>query len=306
MTAVMDHYRLRKYRGPETWAKVREAYLAGEPAPSVAQRFDVGLASIRKKASREGWTRNAMARRHDLKPVRGAPDGPPPAIGPLPEPLNRPEAPTPPVDPEEAREAAIGRAAALLAQGRAAEASAQLKAAETLARLIREAAPPPATEPAPPEAGRPAVTEEVRQHFWEQVDQVVMERAGTLALNLLTQRGPPEADYGAFAWHWRAMILGPEVARADYAQGVHGGWADRYWDAEGRLIPKDPVPPMPDPLMMRQHLRACQAAARGQDDLGDRAWPPRDWLQDGQVPQAGEETGAPAAGPAEGENDRRP
>ena len=132
----MDHYRLRKYRGPETWARVREAYLAGEPAPSVARRFDVGLANVRKKASREGWTRHAMARRHDLTPLRGAPDGPPPAIGPLPDALTLPFEPNErPVRIAEAMEHAAARAAWLLTEGRAAEAEVLIRAARGLSDL---------------------------------------------------------------------------------------------------------------------------------------------------------------------------
>ncbi len=125
----MEHYRLRKYRGPETWAKVREAYVAGEPAQSVALRFDVGLANIRKKASREGWTRNAMAQRYDLKPGRGAPDGPRPAIGRLPDVLNLSHEPDErPVKVSEAVERAGARAAWLLSEGRATEAEALISA----------------------------------------------------------------------------------------------------------------------------------------------------------------------------------
>lgn len=132
----MDHYRLRKYRGPETWAKVREAYLAGEPAPSVAQRFDVGLASIRKKASREGWTRNAEALKHDLKPIRGAPDGPRPAIGPLRDALKLPFEPDErPINAREAIERAGARAAWLISEGRAGEAEALIRAARALSDL---------------------------------------------------------------------------------------------------------------------------------------------------------------------------
>ena len=132
----MDHYRLRKYRGPETWAKVREAYLAGQPAPSVAQRFDVSLANLRKKASREGWTRNAEALKYDLKPIRGAPDGPQPAIGPLPDALNLPfEANERPVRVVEAIERAGARAAWLISEGRAGEAEALIRAARALSEL---------------------------------------------------------------------------------------------------------------------------------------------------------------------------
>ena len=66
----MEHYRLRKYRGPETWAQVRKAYVTGESAPSVARRFDVGLSNLRRRALAEGWTRKRIAVRMDLKPVR--------------------------------------------------------------------------------------------------------------------------------------------------------------------------------------------------------------------------------------------
>ena len=67
---AMEHFRLRKYRGPEVWRRVREAYVAGESGPSLARRFDVGLANLRKKASREGWTRSAAAAEID----RGLPE----------------------------------------------------------------------------------------------------------------------------------------------------------------------------------------------------------------------------------------
>lgn len=61
----MDHFRLRKYRGPEVWAVVRLAYGAGENGPSVAQRFDIGLANLGKKCRREGWSRRDQAERSD-------------------------------------------------------------------------------------------------------------------------------------------------------------------------------------------------------------------------------------------------
>ena len=79
----MDHHRLRKYRGPETWRRVREAYLAGESARAVALRFDVGESNVRRKVMQEGWTRKTYAEQHDLRPMRGEADGPAPAIGSL-------------------------------------------------------------------------------------------------------------------------------------------------------------------------------------------------------------------------------
>lgn len=127
----MEHHRLRKYRGPETWARVRAAYVAGEPGPSVARRFDVGLANLRRRAIQEGWTRNRIAMALDLKPVRGGPDDPPPAIGAL----DLGSDPNARMDPRKALAQAVRRAAWLISQGQAAEAATLLKAAEALERL---------------------------------------------------------------------------------------------------------------------------------------------------------------------------
>src|SRR5690606_16272124 len=77
MLSRMEHHRLRKYRGPETWARAREAYVAGESAPSVARRFDVGLSNLRRRAMAEGWTRSRIAEQLDLKPAPGALPSPP-------------------------------------------------------------------------------------------------------------------------------------------------------------------------------------------------------------------------------------
>jgi hypothetical protein len=63
----------RKYRGPETWARVRERYLAGEPAPALAIEFDVGLGNLRRRAAEEGWTRQHHARFSEPPNVRWAP-----------------------------------------------------------------------------------------------------------------------------------------------------------------------------------------------------------------------------------------
>ena len=56
----MTERRIIKQRSPAVWARVKEAYLAGEPAASVARRFDVGLGNLRFKANAEGWTRKAV------------------------------------------------------------------------------------------------------------------------------------------------------------------------------------------------------------------------------------------------------
>lgn len=132
----MEHHRLRKYRGPETWARVRAAYVAGESAPSVARRFDVGLSNLRRRAMAEGWTRSRIAGQLDLKPLRGGADGPSPGLAALS--LTSETAEPPYVDPEVAVARALNRAAWLLSRGQAVEATALMRAAEALERKWEE------------------------------------------------------------------------------------------------------------------------------------------------------------------------
>lgn len=46
-----------RIRSDETWARARDAYLAGETAEEVAFRFDLTLGSLRHRARQEGWRR---------------------------------------------------------------------------------------------------------------------------------------------------------------------------------------------------------------------------------------------------------
>jgi hypothetical protein len=211
----MDHFRLRKYRGPEVWARVRLAYEAGESGPSVAQRFDVGLANIRKKSRQEGWSRRHQAERSDRALPAPAAGAAPPG------PVETPPAP-------EIRRRALDRAAALLAEGRAAEALTQLKAAEALARL--DAAEALAT-PEPSEAEYEVVR--------VKAGQIIEVRATELAHEMLAEGVRPGVRWGGYALRWRAATYGSEAAEADRRAAEAEGWADRYWDAEGRLKPRE-------------------------------------------------------------------
>lgn len=126
----MEHHRLRKYRGPETWARVRQAYIAGESAPSLVRRFDVGYANLRRRARIEGWTRKIIAEQLDLKPIRGGVDEPDGGLQPLGQ-----WSEVPPRDPHEALGEAVRRAAGLLSRGQTAEATTLLRAAAALEKL---------------------------------------------------------------------------------------------------------------------------------------------------------------------------
>lgn len=253
-----DTVRTRRNFPAETWAVVRDAYLGGETAESIARRLNMSVNTIRKRASRCAWTHAAHARAIE----RACKDGP-----------------AAPVDLARARDAAVAHAATLLSEGRALEASAMLRAAEALGRAGGSDGDTPDAAAAEADG---AVEETLRQ-ISDHIDRLAIARASQLALDLLTDEGPPQTVYSAFAFRWRAWVLGPVVALADYARGLQGGWASRYWDADGRLIPQDPVPPAPDAGMVRQHLRLCRGTAGGDEGDGDWVWPPRDWWGEGEV-----------------------
>lgn len=241
---------MRKYRGEDTWARVREAYLAGEPAASVARRFDVSVANLRKRASEGGWTRRAEAGRLDrqLEPApvaRAEPAAPVP-----PAPAQTPVRPGEFVDavgdridlasgvvtvaadglpPSQALERALTEAARKLAAGRAAEAVALMRAAEALAGLTGTTLPT-------------LDQLDAADQGWETLDvvmRILQVRAADLAGVLLSARDlPPPAHWQAH-YLWRAECLGPEVAAEDHARAVESGEAERLalWDADGRLKP---------------------------------------------------------------------
>jgi hypothetical protein len=287
----MDHFRLRKYRGPEVWARVKEAYVAGEPGPQVAQRYDVGLANLRKKAQREGWTRRGAARASDPLILATQPS----VLGaPAPDPTDGP------ADPGEAFEAALSRAAAAIAAGRGAEAQGLLRAAETLARLRQESPPdylPTPQEWAEQEAARDAARTRERRDWCaaetRRLQAWAEDRAMTMARALLSEKGWDFADgFALTALHWRAQHLGPEQALADFHRGVTQGWAARYWTADGRPKPM-PVLASPSDRMWRQHLRST--GGLGED--GETAqWPPA-WVEAGaEAPiETADRTAAPQA-----------
>lgn len=217
----MTERREIKQRSPAVWARVRAAYLAGEPAASVARRFDVGLGNLRYRANAEGWTRKAMMAKAETEEaaeacrIEGRAD---------PDPIDD----LAPVDPETARQSAIDRAGALLVAGRAAEATVLLRAAEAFARL---------TDAGGFESGE----EEVIDRFdYQALQRHSLEMAVKNAEAMLGDTGYGiTCAFGHAAYHWRAANLGPEIARHDFEQGVSGGWAASYWEEDGTLKPLD-------------------------------------------------------------------
>lgn len=113
-----------KIKPPEIWTQVRKDYLSGLDAKTVAARHDVTEASIRARATKEGWSRHPRSE----------------AATPAPQPLSPDDAadlsPDDPNDP-----AALARAAAQ-ASGRALHAQdfAQARALAALAETYRKLA----------------------------------------------------------------------------------------------------------------------------------------------------------------------
>ncbi len=65
-----------KIAGPQTWELVRAAYLGGESAQVVAERYGVTVAAIRRRACKEKWTKRHLA---EALEARGVAPPPPPA-----------------------------------------------------------------------------------------------------------------------------------------------------------------------------------------------------------------------------------
>ena len=113
-----------KIKPPEVWTQVRKDYLSGLDAKTVAARHDVTEASIRARATKEGWSRHPRSE----------------AATPAPQPLSPDDAadlsPDDPNDP-----AALARAAAQ-ASGRALHAQdfAQARALAALAETYHKLA----------------------------------------------------------------------------------------------------------------------------------------------------------------------
>lgn len=118
-----------RYFGPEVWALVREAYLAGESARQIHERLGPSVSSIRRRAWKEGWTKRSIvpaqdaliieaAKAHALKQASG------PVATPTPE----------PVEPRVAARTAMAEAAKLMKLGRMSSAFEAARIADLLAR----------------------------------------------------------------------------------------------------------------------------------------------------------------------------
>ena len=255
-----------RYHSPAKWAAVRAAYLAGETAASVAQRMDVGVDALNRRAIKEGWTRKAQREAYGEGPwpdERGPDEKRPDDRGPnetgpveggsaeaAPATWGRPgEA----IDPRriqpmmrhfemrstqdremwyEARRAprdAMRRASRLAVEGKGAQARAVMETAKALMAL----------EPEEPLNLAQAAAKGL-EDFGRYVDT---ERWSAMALAIELVRSDAKVDgtirwHRGFIFHRRRDVYGPELAALDRRDFAGAPWAADVWDAEGRLRPE--------------------------------------------------------------------
>ncbi len=247
-----------RIRGERVWACIRARYLAGESAPALAVEFDVSVYAIRRRITREGWSKQglaeaeaeAMAGVNDCRhPSACAARPEDPAAGASPT-LSRtptvdtgwadrsPAAPPgppvgaadaagrrmttvedPPLEPRAAARAALDEAVRLLRSGRLGAAEAAARVADVMGRA---AARLEVAEPAAEDAG---------------VDEAAFEAVRRKVLGLDTAPSPSgdgrETVFATDCRHPSACAARPEDPAAGASPTlsrtpmVDTGWADR-------------------------------------------------------------------------------
>lgn len=192
----------------QSWALAREDYLSGMSAQAVCERHGMGVAGLRGRAHREGWTKAAHA-------AANAPALAPPAS----------DASGPPLTQEGIARSALARASAALTAGRPAEAEAIVRTLDHVLALAAD------LEPEPDEVTLGQAMDRNRK-IWRTMTVYAEE----LAEHMLGD-GEVYERHARRAFAWRAAHLGPEAEARDRAYAERMGWAEWLYDAEGRLTP---------------------------------------------------------------------
>lgn len=245
----MTQHRAHIKRGPATWAKVKAAYLAGETARSVAERFGVTVASIRSRSHYHGWTRKAHAAALEAQeaeakeaagvlaaglpsitvPALTAPDAERPAPPGQMSPFYG--VPTHSLKPAEQLMDSVRLAARRVAEGRPAEAEALIRASRALMDLTGEPAPT-MDQLDPPDDAIEAMFRAVELRAWD------------ILKCLLVETPDPPVNFEAF-YFW---LRDRGHRRHDGDRGFDRRWAEAHrpdllhlWDADGH-VPEPPPP----------------------------------------------------------------
>ena len=104
------------YFSERVWARCRKAYLDGDSARLVSERFGPTVHAIRKRISKEGWTKRSLLVAQEAA---------------LPEPEETAAAPS---DPRAAARAALDEAVRLMRRGRMAAAMEAARVADVMSR----------------------------------------------------------------------------------------------------------------------------------------------------------------------------
>lgn len=238
-----------KIAGPATWELIRAAYLAGESAPALAERFGVSVHAIRKRISVEKWTKRDYAAALEARGV-DAPKREPlnvaarfaanymPAPAPPPEPhpfadlvdalkgatlaaAARAEAPSDVETPEELERRALAQAGAALAKGRAGDA----KTFAALADQMRKRAESVGAERAQAEEAVRLEQEEAESLICE-----VFVKAAFIANAMVHAPMQAPAAFQGLIKVWREQNLGEGEADAEKAAAklaaAQAAWLD--------------------------------------------------------------------------------
>jgi hypothetical protein len=248
-----DGVRTRRNFPAETWAVVRDAYLGGETAESIGRRLNISVNTIRKRASRCGWTHVAHARAIERSGDEGGPSAP--------------------ATPEAAMTAALGHAALAMAEGRATDATALIRAAEAMGRV---AGVDPANTPlrmpgyAALTPEEDAAREAAAKKGWNDLLDLIEAQADALARQILADVPYAPAVHSGFVHAWRAQYLGPEAAAQDHAR-MQANAAHRvpfHWHDDGQPLPVDEVRAMYYRVYRRQIRAKAGLPAVGPGDEG--------------------------------------
>lgn len=232
-----------KIRGPETWALIRESYLAGASARQLARRYDVTEWAIWRRAWKEGWTKT------DRVEPRA-----PAALSPTP--LPGPEAGG---DPEALKKRALLGVEHAMAAGRLDEAAELARLAASLSRMAAAAGTGA--------GGAPDVGPQEETYKLEDVARALLDPDFAAELMWVNPGDPPHPVKDAF-WRIRAK-------RSDHIEGMASAF--RMWMEDTRGQPAGPVREPRDAAeaerweLARQWLQAKWEEEAGPDGAAEEA-----------------------------------
>jgi hypothetical protein len=210
----MSTYERQKYKiaGPATWELIRAAYLAGESAPALAERFGVSEAAIRKRITVERWSKRDYAAALE---ARGLPPPPKRELLNIAERFAATYTPPPPPaieasDPVAAAAALEQRALAqvgeALARGKASDAKALAAIADQMRKRLETA-----------NATR-EVEEEAAQRSQAEAEEAICDifvKAAYIANAMVHAPSEAPAAFQGLIKLWREQNLGEGEADAD-------------------------------------------------------------------------------------------